>query len=55
VVDMLFDTLAKVLSVAKEVATTKTDSPSPGQPEAKLSGHILVAEDNRINQLYIIE
>ncbi len=52
---VLFDTLAKVLSVTKEVATIKTDSPSPQQPEATLSGHILVAEDNRINQLYITE
>ena len=38
-----------------------TDAPNPNakpvadEPPQKLSGHILVAEDNRINQLYITE
>ena len=53
---VLFETLTQVLSVRKGAAPIETDRPPlPPQLEAKLSGHILVAEDNRINQLYITE
>jgi PAS domain S-box-containing protein len=53
---VLFDTLTEVLSVRIEPATTTTDhAVLSRKPSAKLSSHILVAEDNPINQLYIIE
>jgi Amt family ammonium transporter len=53
---VLFDTLTKVLSVRQGAAPFEADRPSlPPVQEVTLSGHILVAEDNRINQLYMVE
>ena len=49
----LFDALAEVLSVRKEVVPIQP--PLSPLPESQLSGHVLVAEDNRINQLYLVE
>lgn len=50
---VLFDALASVLSVT-EASVPRQEERSPPQ-NSNLSFHILVAEDNRINQLYIIE
>ena len=52
----LFNALVSVLSVTNGTASYEEDRPTLlQQPVLKLSGHILVAEDNRINQLYIVE
>ena len=53
---VLFNALAEVLSPGKEAATAKMGRTAiPAQTRAKVSGHILVAEDNLINQMYILE
>ena len=47
--------MISVLS-ARENSDTQREAPSVQlAPPVKLSGHILVAEDNRINQLYLVE
>ncbi|MEQ9410232.1 MAG: PAS domain S-box protein [Fuerstiella sp.] len=52
----LFNALVSVLSVNVDDAFHANDQSAVcRQPEEKLTGHILVAEDNRINQLYIVE
>ncbi len=53
---VLFDTLNRLMAARIASATGKTEcSQLPGPTVSKVSGHILVAEDNRINQLYITE
>ncbi len=51
----LFDRLVSVFSETESPNAPQQDhvTPSP-QPMPALSGHVLVAEDNRINQLYVI-
>ncbi|MBI2479341.1 MAG: hypothetical protein HYV60_12130, partial [Planctomycetia bacterium] len=52
----LFNALVSVLSVRNHQASREKDRSTQLQPrELKLTGHILVAEDNPINQLYIVE
>ena len=52
----LFNALVSVLSVTNGTASYEEDRPTLLQQQVlKLSGHILVAEDNRINLLYIVE
>lgn len=52
----LFDLIIRAVSEKKGVAPVKKERTSlPAKPETKLSGHVLVAEDNRINQLYLVE
>jgi len=55
----LFNAMASVLSVADradrpELQETDSDD-SRAKPGISLSGHVLVAEDNRINQMYAVE
>jgi|GEM_PF-2224219 len=53
---VLFNALTEVLSARSEATSRETERVVlPRDPRAKVSGHILVAEDNQINQLYIIE
>ena len=53
---VLFDTLISVLTTARpKVVPNPEAKPAADEPRQKLSGHILVAEDNRINQIYITE
>jgi CheY-like chemotaxis protein len=50
---VLFNALASVLSVTESRTSRQEDRSTP--QKLKLSWHILVAEDNRINLLYIVE
>ena len=53
---VLFNALVEALSPRKEAAVEQTDRPIiSAQAKEKVSFHILVAEDNPINQLYIRE
>lgn len=53
---VLFDTLISVLTTTPPtVAPNPEDNQVADEVPQKLSGHILVAEDNRINQIYITE
>ncbi len=53
---VLFDTLISVLTTTPRTAAPDQETkPVAAEPPQKLAGHILVAEDNRINQLYITE
>lgn len=53
---VLFDAMISVLAVTPSAAApNQEDKQVVDEPPQKLSGHILVAEDNRINQMYITE
>ncbi len=53
---VLFNAMNSVLAVSSPVsAPEQSVSPVPKVPSISLSGHLLVAEDNRINQMYIAE
>ena len=53
---VLFDAMISVLAVTpRTAAPNQEDKQVADEPPQKLSGHILVAEDNRINQMYITE
>ena len=52
----LFNLLVSVLSVSGSLTSTEAERlVLQEHSDPKLSGHILLAEDNRINQLYIVE
>ncbi|MEX0820005.1 MAG: ATP-binding protein, partial [Pirellulaceae bacterium] len=54
----LFETLTSLLLSINgdEVAESEpSDLVQSGSPQGKLVGHLLVAEDNQINQLYVVE
>ena len=54
---VLFDALTSVLAVSVPSLTADKQKPTADRepPSPPFSGHILVAEDNRINQMFIIE
>lgn len=52
----LFNVLTSALSISVAPEVRDEDSTLSGKPAtAILTGHILVAEDNRINQMYVVE
>jgi len=52
----LFDALASVLAVSHPGPTGSHKPPlRTEEPRTTISGHILVAEDNEINQMYVVE
>ncbi len=51
----LFNALSSVLSVSVLPPSTTELSEAPAESLVKVSGHVLVAEDNHINQMFIVE
>jgi Amt family ammonium transporter len=51
----LYDVLCGVLVSTETVAKPTGNKPHSANEEAHLSGHILLAEDNSINQMYMVE
>lgn len=53
---VLFDALVSVLALGSPIPhQRRAGGASNGEQPAQLSGHILVAEDNYINQMYVLE
>lgn len=52
---VLFNVLATVLSVETTFQSNNVPTPPQAEVELPLTGHLLVAEDNHINQILVIE